>query len=66
MADSPVVISINQEKKAIRDAVVTAVEDLDNIIANADTATTAQLRVAIKKLAQHQKKIIKRLVQIDG
>ena len=66
MADTLVTVTQNQEKKDIADAVVGAVTDLDDIIANADTATTAQLRTAIKKLAQHQKKIIKRIVQLNG
>ena len=38
---------------------------LDLIIAGINTATNAELRTAIKKLAQHQKAIIKRLVQIE-
>ncbi len=59
-------ITVNQEKKDVKDAVIQAVTDLDLIIANADTATTTQLRQAIKTLAQHQKKVIKRLVQING
>lgn len=66
MADIKHTPMVNQEKKDIKDAVVQAVTDLDLIIANADTATISQLRDALKKLAQHQKKIIKRLIQING
>ena len=59
-----ITVGVDQEKKDIRDAVVQAVTDLDNIIANIDGATNAQVKAAIKTLAQHQKKIIKRLVNI--
>lgn len=54
----------NQEKKELQDAVIQAIVTLDLIIANAEMLTVDQVKQAIKKLAQHQKKIIKRLVQI--
>ena len=57
MVDTKHTPTVNQEKKDVKDVAVQAVTDLDLIIANADTATTAQLRDAIKKLAQHQKKM---------
>lgn len=59
-----VTINTNQESKDIQDAVVQALSDLDTIIANIDGATNAQVKNAVKTLAQHQKKIIKRLVQL--
>ncbi len=60
---SKINLGVNQEKKDIKDAIIHAVTDLDLIITNANTMTLAQARNAIKKLAQHQKKIIKRIVQ---
>jgi hypothetical protein len=59
-----IILAVNQDKKDLADAIVQAISDLDLIINNADTMTLAQARTAIKILAQHQKKIIKRLVQI--
>lgn len=64
MADVPLVIAVNVEKRDFKAAVIQAITDLDTIITNADTLTTAQIRAAIKKLAQHQKHIIKRLAQV--
>lgn len=57
-------LTTNVDKKALREAVVQAVTDLDTIIANSATLDAAGVRLAIKKLAQHQKKIIRRLVQL--
>lgn len=59
-----VTLAINQEKTEIKAGVVQAVADLNNIIDNINGATTAQIKAAISILAQNQKRIIKRLVQI--
>jgi hypothetical protein len=64
MADIKITPEVNTDKKDIIDTVLAHVADLDLIIANADTATTAQLRNALRILAQGQKRIIKRLIQI--
>lgn len=56
--------AVNTEKKDLRDAVVSAIATLDNIIANVVGSNTTQTQQAIKALAQHQKKIIKRLIQL--
>ena len=62
---SKVNLAVDQTKRDLKSAVVQALADLDQIIANADTLTTAQIRAAIKKLAQQQKVVIKRLVVLS-
>jgi hypothetical protein len=62
---SKVNLAVDETKRDLRAAVVQALADLDTIIANADTLTTVQVRAAIKKLAQHQRVIIKRLVKLS-
>lgn len=57
-------LATNQERADIGNAVVQAVEDLNQIINNINGANTTQIKQAIAVLAQHQKKIIKRLVQL--
>lgn len=64
MSKSKITLAVNADKKNLREAVTQAIADLDTIIANIDTATAAEVRTAIKKLAQHQKKIIRRLAQL--
>jgi hypothetical protein len=64
VAYKPVIQDVNTDKKDIIDTVLAHVADLDLVIANADTATTAQLRQALVILARGQKRIIKRLIQI--
>lgn len=54
-------LAVNTDKRNLRDAVTQAVTDIDDIIANFDTVNVRQ---AIRKLAQHQRTIIKRLVQL--
>jgi hypothetical protein len=57
-------LDVDNAKKDLRDNVQQALNTLDTIITNADTLTTAQVREAIKKLAQYEKIVIKRLVAI--
>lgn len=64
MSKSKVSLTVNTDKKNLRDAVTQATTDLDTIIANFDTLDVAGVRLAIKKLAQHQRKIILRLIQL--
>jgi len=58
-----ITVAVNQDKRDLHDAVVQAFTDLDAIIAE-PSWTQAKAVQAILKLAQHQKKIIKRLVQL--
>lgn len=64
MSKSKVSLTVNTDKKNLRDAVVQVIADLDTIIANSDTLDAAGVRLAIKRLAQHQRKIIRRLAQL--
>lgn len=57
-------LAVNQERADIKNAVTQAIEDLNYIINNISGANTAQIKQAIGILAQNQKRIIKRLVQI--
>ncbi len=57
-------LATNQEKADLSAAVQQAIEDLNQIINNYSTLTTAQIKQALLVLAQNQKRIIKRLVQI--
>jgi len=47
-----------------RAAALAAVTDLQQLIAGADTATTAQLRAGLKRLAQIQLAILKHLLKV--
>lgn len=57
-------LATNQERADISAGVVQAVEDLNQIISNISGANTAQIKQAIKTLATHQKKILKRIIQL--
>jgi len=59
-----IIIQQNIEKEDIKAAAIQAAANLDSIIANIVGSSASQTQHAIKILAQHQKKIIKRLVQI--
>lgn len=52
------------DRKAIREAAVNAIADLDAFIAIAGP-TNAQTLAIVRKLCQQNKQIIKRLIQID-
>ena len=52
-------LTVDQDKKDLKDAYVQAISDLDLIINNYDTMNLAQARQAIGKLAQHQKFMLK-------
>lgn len=54
------------ERADLRDAAAQAVEDIDAYLLIADSATTAQVRQAVKRLAQNQRRVILRLVQLGG
>lgn len=58
-----VAYDINPEKYDMKTAASQALTDLSTIISNSATLTDAQVRDALKKMAQHQRKIIKRLIQ---
>lgn len=62
-AEQVVTHDTNPEKAAMKGSSVQALTDLDTIITNAETLTDAQVRDAIKKMARHQEKMIKRLIQ---
>lgn len=61
---SKIPLATNEELRGLRAAAAQAIADLDQIIANAETLDAQQVRAAIKKLSQHQKRMIKRLVQL--
>ena len=59
-----IILDVDATRKDLRDNAVQAISDLDLIISQADTATTAQLRMAIKWLARYEKIVIKQLVRM--
>lgn len=61
MADAKINLVTNVERRELRNAAVAAVAILDDIIANSNTV---DVRQTIKRLAQHQRKIIRRLAQL--
>lgn len=54
----------NPERKNLREAAAKAIADLDLFLGLADP-TNAQIKLVVQKMALHQKRIIRRLIQID-